>query len=116
MRRTSGASSIRTQNTPVAHPRFTTGLRHHETDSGKLLCGKKTLAAKSSIANGRRSSGSRAVCGGKGNKGKSNKGKKGKDKGKGKHRNKQENIANEATVESGAQAERLSMQKHRGGS
>ena len=55
MRSTSGASSIRTQNTSVAHLRFTTGLRHYEADREELLSGQKIMAAKPVIANGKRS-------------------------------------------------------------
>ena len=54
-------SSTGTQNTPVAHLWFTTRLRHHEANSGKLLSGEKHA-----------------------------KGKKGKDKGKGEHKGKHE--------------------------
>ena len=52
-------SSTRTQDTPVAHLWFTTGQRHHEADSGKLLSGETVRAAKPSNANGRRASGNR---------------------------------------------------------
>ena len=41
MRRASGESTTGTQDTLVAHLWFTTGLRHHEADCGKLLSGKK---------------------------------------------------------------------------
>ena len=46
MRRASGESSTRTQDTPVAHLWFTTGPRHHEADSGKLLSGETVMAAR----------------------------------------------------------------------
>ena len=46
MRRGSGESSTGTQDTPVAHLWFTTGLRHHETESGKLLSGETVMAGK----------------------------------------------------------------------
>ena len=61
------------------------------------------------------------VYGGKGKKGRSNKGKKGKDKGNGKHRDKQENNPKFEGYcghcgKWEAQAERLSIQEHCGGS
>ena len=46
MRRASGESSTGTQDTLVAQLWFTTGLRHHEADSGKLLSGETVMAAK----------------------------------------------------------------------
>ena len=45
--------------TPVAHLWFTTGLRHHETDSGKQLSGEMVMAAKPFNANGRTANGNR---------------------------------------------------------
>ena len=41
---------LRTQ--PVAHLWFTTGLRHHEADSGKLLCGETVMEARPFNDNG----------------------------------------------------------------
>ena len=59
MRRVSGESPTGTQNTPVAHLWFTTGLRHHETDSGELLGGETVMAVKPFNVNGRSSHASR---------------------------------------------------------
>ena len=44
MRRASGERTTGTQDTPAAHLWFTTGLRHHEADSGKLLSGETVVA------------------------------------------------------------------------
>ena len=46
MRRAFGESSTETHDTPIAHLWFTTGLRHHEADSGKLLSGETVMAAR----------------------------------------------------------------------
>ena len=59
MRRASGDSSTGTQDTPVAHLWFTTGLRHHEADSGKLLSGETVMEARPFNDNGRSASGNR---------------------------------------------------------
>ena len=85
MRRASGESSTGTQDTTVAHLRFTTGLRHHETDSGKLLSGETVTTPM-----GEAPAEIDAVYGDRGKNGKHAKGKKGKDKGKGKHMGKHE--------------------------
>ena len=61
MRRASGESSTRTQDTPVAHLRSTTGLRHHEADSGKLLSGETVMAARPFNDNGRSANGNRCM-------------------------------------------------------
>ena len=86
MRRASGESSTGTQDTPVAHLWFTTRLRQHEADSGKLLSGETVMAARPFNDNGEARMEIDAVNGDKGKKGKHAKGKKGKDKGKGKPR------------------------------
>ena len=52
MRHASGESSTGTQDTPVAHLWFTTGLRHNEADSGKLLSGETVMAARPFNDNG----------------------------------------------------------------
>ena len=52
-------SSTGTQDTPVAHLWFTTGLRHHEADSGKLLSGETVMAARPFNDNGRIENGNR---------------------------------------------------------
>ena len=59
VRRASGGSSTGTQDTPVAHLWFTTGLRHHEADSGKLLSGETVMAARPINDNGRSANGNR---------------------------------------------------------
>ena len=56
---------------------FTTGLRHHEADSGKLLSGETVMAARPFNDNGeKRQWKSTLVYGDKGKKGKQAKGKK----------------------------------------
>ena len=52
-------SSTGTTNTSVAHLRFKTGLRRHETDSGELLGGETVMTVKPSNDNGRSANGSR---------------------------------------------------------
>ena len=52
-------SSNGTQDTPVAHLWFTTGLRHHEADSGKFLSGETVMAARPFNDNGRSANGNR---------------------------------------------------------
>ena len=52
-------SSTGTQDTPVAQLWFTTGLRHHEADSGKLLSGETVMAARPFNDNGRSANGNR---------------------------------------------------------
>ena len=52
-------SSTGTQDTPVAHLWFTTGLRHHEADSGKLLSGETVMAAMPFYENRRSANGNR---------------------------------------------------------
>ena len=59
MCRASGESSTGTQDTPVADLWFTTGLRHHEADSGKLLCGETVMAARPFNDNGGSANGNR---------------------------------------------------------
>ena len=59
MRRASGESSTRTQDAPVAHLWFTTGLRHHEADSGKVLSGETVMAARPFNDKGRSANGNR---------------------------------------------------------
>ena len=87
MRRASGESPTGTQDTPVAHLWLTTGLRHHEADSGKLLSGETVMAARPFNDNGRKHQLKiDAVYGDRGKKGKHVKGKKDKGKGKGKPR------------------------------
>ena len=90
MRRASGESSTGTQDTPVAHLWFTTRLRHHEADSGKLLSARRSWQPGHSTTMGEAPMEIDAVYGDKGKKGKDAKGKKGKDKGKGKHKGKHE--------------------------
>ena len=51
-----------TQDTPVAHLWFTTGLRHHEADSGKLLSGETVMAARPFNDNGRSANGKSTLC------------------------------------------------------
>ena len=80
MRCASGESSTRTQDTLLAHLWFTTGLRHHETDSGKLLGGETVMAAKPFEANGRSANRNRRCVWRQRQEGKHAKGKKGKDK------------------------------------
>ena len=86
MRRASGESSTGTQDTLVAHLWFTTGLRHHETDSGMLLNGETVMAAAPMEID--------AAYGDIGKKGKHAKGQKGKDKGKGKLKGNHEGSSN----------------------
>ena len=59
MRRASGVSSTGTQDTPFAHLWFTTGLRRHEADSGKLLSGETVMGARPFNDNGRSANGNR---------------------------------------------------------
>ena len=59
MRRAPGESSTGTQDTPAAHLWFTTRLRHHEADSGKLLSGETVMAARPFNDNGRSANGNR---------------------------------------------------------
>ena len=52
-------SSTRTQDTLVAHLWFTTGLHHHEADSGKFLSGETAMEARPFNDNGRSANGNR---------------------------------------------------------
>ena len=88
MRRASGESSTGTQDTPVAHLWFTTGLRHHEDRQWKAT---QWRDGHGSQAIQRQRQWKSTLCTEtEGKKGKHAKGKKGKDKGKGKHKGKHE--------------------------
>ena len=84
-RRASGESSARTQDTPVAHLWFTTGLRHHETDSGKLLSGETVMAARPFNDNGRSANGNRRCVRRQRQERQTRQGQERQEQGKGKH-------------------------------
>ena len=90
MRRASGESSTGTQDALVAHLWFTTGLRHHEADSGKLLSGETVMAARPFNDNGRSANGNRRCVWRQRQERQTRKGKKGEDTDKGKHKGKYE--------------------------